>query len=262
MHIAQSLEKLMQLFNEAVDALLSQNNPQLAVEKCTEGLGINLGFLKNDTSFNKIRGLSNKRLRKYSAAIEDFTGAIAVEPPGNHADLLVMRAQCILDGGGDVEAALSDFNRATELNPQAPDPYQFRGRIYLAAGKATQAAGEFDRALRVLPDTEDDKPLRDEIEQLLKQARATQMKEAQAGQAAVASGAAGDADPVIFPGQPVAKLSDYVKIMKKMQTGDMNGALAPYGLDMMGYASVAGQWGTKLGADPVLNAKFMKLLMG
>ena len=88
------------------------------------------------------------------------------------------------------------------------------------------------------------------------------MAQAQAAHAQVASGGGGDPDPVVFPGQRVAKLSDYVAIMKRMQTGDMMGALGAYGLDMMGWGSVAAAWGGKLGADPTLNAKFTKMLMG
>ena len=36
-------------------------------------------------------------------------------------------------------------------------------------------------------------------------------------------GNAGTADPVLFPGSPVASLSEYVAIMRRMQTGDMMG---------------------------------------
>jgi hypothetical protein len=60
----------------------------------------------------------------------------------------------------------------------------------------------------------------------------------------------------VFPGQRVARLSDYVRLMKAMQTGNMMGALGQFGLDMMGYATVATAWGQKLAQDPTLNAKF------
>lgn len=86
------------------------------------------------------------------------------------------------------------------------------------------------------------------------------MAQAQAAQGAVAAGNAGDPDPVVFPGQPVAKLSDYVKIMKTMQTGNMQAALAPYGLTMMTYGAVATAWGAKMAADPVLTEKFGKMM--
>ena len=69
-----------------------------------------------------------------------------------------------------------------------------------------------------------------------------------------------DPDPVVFPGQPVEKLSDYVAILKGMQGGDMMGALAKYGLDMMSYTNVAQAWGAKLAADPSLTERFTRMM--
>lgn len=88
------------------------------------------------------------------------------------------------------------------------------------------------------------------------------MAQAQQAQHAVAQGNAGDPDPVVFPGQPVAKLSDYVGILKGMQTGNMMGALGRYGLDMMSYAQVATAWGAKMAADPLLTEKFTRMMNG
>lgn len=85
------------------------------------------------------------------------------------------------------------------------------------------------------------------------------MAQAQEAQRTVREGG-GDPDPVVFPGQPVAKLSDYVKILKGMQGGDMNKALKPYGLTIMSYAQVAQAWGAKMAADPVLTEKFSKMM--
>ncbi len=76
----------------------------------------------------------------------------------------------------------------------------------------------------------------------------------------MAQGGGGDPDPVVFAGQRVGRLSDYVGLMKSMQTGNMMGALGQYGLDMMGYASVATAWGQKLAGDAVLNAKFAQMM--
>lgn len=89
-----------------------------------------------------------------------------------------------------------------------------------------------------------------------------ELKKAQAAQAQMAAGDAGDPDPVVFPGQAVARLSDYVGMMRRMQTGDFGGALAAYGLDMGTYSMVMQAWGTKLGVDPTLNAKFGKMMAG
>jgi tetratricopeptide (TPR) repeat protein len=90
--------------------------------------------------------------------------------------------------------------------------------------------------------------------------QAEEMAKAQAAQQQISAGAGGDPDPVVFPGQRVARLSDYVGMMKKMQTGDMMGALAAYGLDMTAYMQVATAWGQRLGADPVLTAKFSAMM--
>ena len=87
-----------------------------------------------------------------------------------------------------------------------------------------------------------------------------EMRKAQAAQQQLASGGGGDPDPTVFPGQAVAKLSDYVGLMKRMQGGDFNGALAAYGLDMGTYMQVMQAWGTKLGVDPSLNAKFGQMM--
>jgi tetratricopeptide (TPR) repeat protein len=88
------------------------------------------------------------------------------------------------------------------------------------------------------------------------------MAQAQEAQKAVADGNAGDPDPVVFPGQRVARLSDYVRILKGMQSGNMMGALAAYGLDMMSYGSIAQAWAAKMSADPVLTDKFSRMMQG
>jgi len=85
---------------------------------------------------------------------------------------------------------------------------------------------------------------------------------AQAAQSELAAGGGGDPDPEVFPGQAVARLSDYVGLMKGIQTGDMMGALGKYGLDMGTYSQVMQAWGQQLQADPTLNAKFSQMMQG
>jgi tetratricopeptide (TPR) repeat protein len=90
--------------------------------------------------------------------------------------------------------------------------------------------------------------------------QAEEMAKAAAAQQQLAAGGGGDPDPVVFPGQKVARLSDYVGLMKQMQTGNMMGALGALGLDMTAYSQVAMAWGQKLAADPTLNAKFAQMM--
>jgi hypothetical protein len=74
------------------------------------------------------------------------------------------------------------------------------------------------------------------------------------------AGGGGDPDPVVFPGQKLARLSDYVRLMKGMQGGDFNGALQRAGLDMGSYMTASQAWGVKMASDPVLTAKFTKMM--
>lgn len=87
-----------------------------------------------------------------------------------------------------------------------------------------------------------------------------ELAKAQAVQQQRAEGGVEDPDPTVFPGKPLAKLSDYVGMMKKMQGGDFNGALSAYGLTMATYSQVAQAWGTKFGTDPSLNAKMAAMM--
>ncbi len=68
-------------------------------------------------------------------------------------------------------------------------------------------------------------------------------------------------DPIIFPGQPIECLSQYVALMKKMQSGDMEGALAEFGLDMGAYGAVAAAWAAKMTQDTSLAVKYGQMMM-
>ena len=72
--------------------------------------------------------------------------------------------------------------------------------------------------------------------------------------------APGADDPIVFPGTHIAKLSDYVALVKSMQSGDMMGALSRAGLDMAAYMKVATQWGQKLAADATLNERYTQMM--
>jgi len=78
----------------------------------------------------------------------------------------------------------------------------------------------------------------------------------------IESGNAGDPDPELFPGTPLARLSDYVRATKALQSGDPMGALSRLGIDMMAFGQMAGQWGTAMQTDPTLAAKYSKMITG
>jgi hypothetical protein len=69
-------------------------------------------------------------------------------------------------------------------------------------------------------------------------------------------------DPVIFPGEKLSKLSEYVAVMKGVMKGDMASALARAGIDMAGYARMAAMWGQKMATDPALAARYGQMMAG
>jgi len=69
-----------------------------------------------------------------------------------------------------------------------------------------------------------------------------------------------DDDPELFPGRCVARLSDYVNIVKRMEGGDVSGVFAAYGLDFNTWGAAAHAWAKALARDPSLAAKLDRLL--
>jgi len=69
-------------------------------------------------------------------------------------------------------------------------------------------------------------------------------------------------DPIVFPNEKISRLSDYVGLLKAMQTGDPMSALASHGLDMAAYAPLANMWSQRLHGDQVLTDKFQKMMQG
>jgi hypothetical protein len=139
-----------------------------------------------------------------------------------------------LPGPGDATASAGEWQEALNANGELQERFVELQR---------------SRELRKLGVSGDEQAALDEIRggQMDMHLR---MAQQQAAQRAVAEGNAGDPDPLVFPGQEVQKLSDYVRIMKRMQAGDFMGAIAEYGLGMMSYSSVATAWGAKFAADP------------
>jgi len=52
---------------------------------------------------------------------------------------------------GNFEKAISEWNRAIEIDPQYADAYVNRGDAYLAKGEFDQALADFDKAITINP---------------------------------------------------------------------------------------------------------------
>jgi tetratricopeptide (TPR) repeat protein len=252
--IPGAFQKLQTLYAEGEAAIQEQRFAD-AVAKFSEGLGIDDNFRQRYVTMYAQRAFALHNMGRLDEAIPDYTRAIEKEPEINQAQYYFQRGLCFMSLGRP-DDAIRDYGQAIAMHPQHPGPFHLRGKLLFQQGRFADAIADFDNALAIhdIPECRE-----------LKQRAQAQLQSQRLGQAAhaqqaVAAGNAGDADPVVFPGQRVAKLSDYVRMMRHMQAGDMQGALTAFGLDVMGYAQVAQAWGTKLAQDSILNAKFAAMM--
>ncbi len=206
------------------------------------------------TSKNAVR-----TLRRYGGMTIEQYAAFSVERDRIVAGLGYGGPAAMLVGFSPPQALVALCQRAN-MNPQMPFIAEWQEALNASRGLMNafiEAKSAYE--LEKLGVSGDEKAALDEIrggDMDMHQ----RMAQAQQAQTAVAAGDAGEPNPLVFPGQKVARLSDYVGILKGMQTGDMMGALAKYGLDMMSYGSVAQAWAAKMAADPVLTEKFSQMM--
>lgn len=249
-----AFEKLRTLYAEGEAALQEQRFAD-AVAKFSEGLSIDDNFRQRYVTMYAQRAFALHNMGRLDEAIGDYTHAIEKEPEINQAQYYFQRGLCFMSLGR-LDDAIRDYGQAIAMHPQHPGPFHLRGKLLFQQGRFAEAIADFDSALAI-----HDIPECRELKQRAQaQVQSQRLGGAAQAQQAVAAGNAGDADPVVFPGQRVAKLSDYVRMMRHMQAGDMQGALNAFGLDMTGYMQVAQAWGTKLAQDSMLNAKFAAML--
>ena len=84
----------------------------------------------------------------YDRAISDFNKAIEIDP--KHAKAYNNRGNAY-NSKGLFDLAISDFNRALEINPKYADAYNNRGYAYNAKGLFDLAISDFNRALDINP---------------------------------------------------------------------------------------------------------------
>jgi tetratricopeptide (TPR) repeat protein len=252
--IPGAFQKLQTLYAEGEAAIQEQRFAD-AVATFSEGLRIDDNFRQRYVTMYAQRAFALHNMGRLDEAIPDYTRAIEKEPEINQAQYYFQRGLCFMSLGRP-DDAIRDYGQAIAMHPQHPGPFHLRGKLLFQQGRFADAIADFDNAL-ALHDIPECRELKQRAQAQLQSQRLGQAAHAQQS---VAAGNAGDADPVVFPGQRVAKLSDYVRMMRHMQAGDMQGALTAFGLDVMGYAQVAQAWGTKLAQDAILNAKFAAMM--
>ncbi len=94
------------------------------------------------------RGAAEVARRDYAAAIADFSRAVELEP--EVAEHYHDRALAHLNARQPV-LAMADLDQALKLKPNDPLGLELRGELYLSQGDVTRAQGDFDAALQAAP---------------------------------------------------------------------------------------------------------------
>ncbi len=69
-----------------------------------------------------------------------------------------------------------------------------------------------------------------------------------------------EGEPELFPGQPLPRLTDYVRLMRGLQADEVEAALQDAGLSLETYPAAAERWGKALAGDAALAKRFEELM--
>lgn len=99
-------------------------------------------FPQNASAYSN-RGIARSQMGDIKGAMEDYDKAISLDP----------QFVAALTNRGitkrkikDFQGALTDLDRAISINPKTPDPYYFRGLVFLDLGNKEAACNDFNTA--------------------------------------------------------------------------------------------------------------------
>jgi cell division protease FtsH len=89
------------------------------------------------------------RAHRYEAAIRQFDRVLETDP--NHGDAHLLRGHC-WQRLGEMDNALTDYSHAVRIDPDAANPLVFRGNILRQQGELDRALEDLDEAVRLGPE--------------------------------------------------------------------------------------------------------------
>lgn len=116
------------------------------IEACTGVIDVNRSSQDLERAYFS-RGLSREAIGEFEPAIQDFDKAIAFRP---RADYFQTRGDTLCKAGRS-DAALADFARVIQLDPEDASPHMSLGCIHQDRGEHRQAVQCYDRAIELSP---------------------------------------------------------------------------------------------------------------
>ncbi len=126
-------------------ALTYQNEGEL--DKAIEEYGRSIAAKESSVAYNN-RGNCWAEKEEFDKAITDYNKAIELDPK---FALAYNNRGLIWDDKGDFDKAIADFNKAIELNPKDARFYSNRGVTWRKKGEFDKATADYDKAIELDP---------------------------------------------------------------------------------------------------------------
>lgn len=104
--------------------------------------------LRREEAILYFKGVVYARKSQWDQAISDFNKALEINP--GFAEAYISRGFAYR-GKGQYDQAISDYNKALEINPRHAWVYYNRGLAYAYKGQDDQAISDYNKALEISP---------------------------------------------------------------------------------------------------------------
>ncbi|HPS57601.1 MAG TPA: tetratricopeptide repeat protein [Spirochaetota bacterium] len=140
-------------YNRAVSSLIlfKENGNKQHIARASADLDCSIKLDPAYANSYSMRAETESILKKYDAAIADYTAAIKLD--GKNPQLWFNRGLVRLRGLNDSKGAVSDATRAIEINPQFAEAWCLRGLARFNLNDKKGACSDYRRAWSIDPDS-------------------------------------------------------------------------------------------------------------